>query len=202
VIPEVLIPPPVQLPEGASSHERVLFLARSYRDVIHTLLGKPSRFMILSRGRRLDQHKDYTMVLRAAENLQILQIPPVEWCLFSVGVWFSSPARGRIPLARWVYSGKRMATRQRWFELARKDYSLPRAATVRAHYQLIRDWQAMWEDLIRHSPSTREGVLEVIDQYFPESEYEIRVGQAVAEARQLQRRIDQVVSEGGVWSGR
>ena len=191
------IPAPPVLPAGATAEELRAVLAKTYRETIRQVWGSVARF-----GTTRGASKHDAMLDEAAARLRLERVAPARWALFSAAQWLGLGEATDRPLgpvaAKWVFSRKRL------------DEQLGRAVEVelfgvqptnRALAELWQDWGAFARSVIWAAPRTRDEVLAVIDQYFPEDRYERMVDRAEQERARLQRWVDSTVAEGGiVWA--
>ncbi len=204
LIPTVPVPAPAELPCDATDAEAVEMLARAYRGAVERTFGTPS--MLMLRGATA-AHKDFARLLLVARLMQAAGVPPAAWVLFSFSVWREygpKSKRGKhSPPVSFVFSAKRLAERIEWFESQRDRWSGGQMLLVPEHQALLRDYQAMWSELLMQEPADREGVRVIVERWFPGDAWERRVALAQAQAAELKLRVRERVRAGGVlWDER
>lgn len=199
VIPPVRRPAPRPLPDRIDPEDAARFLAASYRGAVAEKFPRAelSRFL---RGRtRPKDHKHFKLLVDAAEHMRAQKIAPGAWALFSCDVKIAATQpRPQIPQVPWVYSLKRLQTRQEWFEDDRDEYAVERHEFGYYHLQLLADWNRMWSELRRIAPDTRPQVMEVVDRFFPGHAYEKRLRDALSEVKRRQIDVDRAVAAGEI----
>ncbi len=202
VVPEIVVGAPVLLREEMEAYDRVRMLAGAYRSAVLSKCDVRSNFM--TSAAKLGAHKLYPLLVQAADMMLKMKIPPVAWAFFSQDVWIEVVSRRgkRSPAqVKWMYSKSRLAN-QHWFDEVRPDYCVRISHMSPKHADLARDWNQMWEALVRADVQTRTELWGVIDTYFPLDEYEKRVQAAKTEAVRMQRELNDRIAlgeEGGIW---
>jgi hypothetical protein len=198
LVPTVRIPAPPCLPRNSTPAETVRVLATNYRGTLLVKFGKISRFLLQGAP---EGHRNYGMLLRAAELLTAEGIPPATWCLFSADVW-RKYHDGPVPPA-FVFAATRILESRDWFEsTAAAQYLGGAVRYASEHRKLLADHQRMWHELLWAAPSDRSGVIAIVDVFFPGREFEDRVSLARMQARKIQIQIDQGIAEGAMLWGR
>lgn len=203
LVPDVTVPPPVQLRPEMDPVDRVRMLGSAHRSTFTArypdLRGK-NNFMCF--GSPL-KHPLFDKVLACADHLLYGRIPPLSWVLFSFDVWKRCKGSdGRPPSAKWILSPNRAAPgsgSRQWFEAEREEYCRHRVVLGPKHRELLQSWEGMWRELRQAEPTTRADVWDVIYRHFPGDAWRLRVAAAKGEALRLQQQIDRTVAEGGLW---
>ena len=188
------VPPAIVLTEKVSSLETVRHLAGCYRETARVCLGRKTGFMTY--GSPL-KHKQAPRLLEMAELFRGEFVAPAAWVRWSFEVF----KVGVLPSAAWVFSPKRWATHFSWFCDCRGAFEDGRLVYAAAYRSLTNLLENMWRELLRVRPQTRGELLDIVDRYFPEDDYEAHVRRARAATLRLQQEIDQAMVERGFYVG-
>jgi hypothetical protein len=191
-----VVPPPPQLPPAWADVDVVRHLGRCYREVVQRRGGKQSHYLLAGDP---CNHKDWPLLLTAAQSMRDEFIAPSAWVLWSFDTFPGAPS---MPRVSWTF-GSRLRNPQTlaWFEKDRDRYEGERILHAYEFIALYTDWETMWRDLMVKRPPDRPRVLEVVEQHFPGTSYEDRLHRAQVATVRLQKAIDLSIADGGVWWG-
>jgi hypothetical protein len=196
MIPEVIVGTPALLTtdcnDGGLSHVRML--ASAYRSVCHYKHDFSCLFMLNGDP---TCHERWSLLLKASGKMLVAKIPPVAWVQFSFDVWSDTIDEDSAPTVAWTFSLTRLKNRVDWFEAFKDQYCIRRTSVGPKHQQLILDWQEMWHRLHQADPRTRDELVAIVEDVFPDDSFELRVASARVEVRRLQVEVDRLLAEGG-----
>lgn len=198
MIPEIIVGSPALILLDSDAYERARMLGAAYRSAVWDRFNLESQFLLYGKP---GKNPAYPLLVQAAVFMVENDIPPVAWTLFSFDVWKDIPGTTTPPSVKWTFSVNRLSSRLSWFENEREHYCVHRSRIGPLHAKLMRDWYAMWDDLLVKNPQTRDQVLDIVEFHFPEDSYENRLISAKSEVVRIQTEIDRLVGEGGeLWT--
>jgi hypothetical protein len=190
------IPPPRLLEPSTTPQQRVKVLAAAYRAVLERRYGVKSRYFVGSAA--LESHKDFNKLSELGAQMVTCKVAPLAWVLFSFDDWTHTPLgkdKRTPPPTKWVWAKKRWKEQQDRFSEER--YTSVQLRWAPEAETLWTDWRCMWVDLMRAAPTTREGVAQVVDRWFPGETYEQRLTRARSQTWEWQARVDREMADGG-----
>lgn len=203
VVPLARVPAPPRLDSEAPIQLRALEVVRAYQVVTRHFFGAwVGSFPKPVTAQELRRHRHAGLLNAAAERLTLLRRAPIAWCAFSAQVWRSYHGRGGPKAApvQWVLSLNRIDAREEWFAWEQAKYAGGRVLIVPAQQELLRRYEEMRVELLRHDQLDEKRVRRVVNGSFPNGLYDQLVEEAREQVSDRMNALQRKVQRGGfIW---